>query len=80
MPSLCVSLPMVLTVLSLSLSHTHTHQMPLVQSVFESNVVQLSELIAQREDVNAMVSHHLYTLCIVHTYICSHTSYCTTVC
>ena len=30
-------------------------QMPLVQAVFESNVVQLTELIGQREDVNAVV-------------------------
>ena len=30
-------------------------QMPLVQAIFESNVVQLTELIGQREDANAMV-------------------------
>ena len=30
--------------------------MPLVQACFEGNVVQLTELIGQREDVNAVVS------------------------
>lgn len=31
-------------------------QLPLVQACFEGNVVQLTELIGQREDVNAIVS------------------------
>ncbi len=31
-------------------------QLPLVQSCFEGNVVQLTELIGQREDVNQVVS------------------------
>ena len=33
----------------------HCPQMPLVQACFEGNVVQLQELIGQREDVNAQV-------------------------
>jgi ankyrin repeat protein len=38
-------------------SHSRLSDMPLVQAVFESNVVQLSELIAQRtEDVNTVDS------------------------
>ena len=37
--------------------------MPLVQACFEGNVVQLTELIGQREDVNALVriSWNLYS-------------------
>lgn len=36
--------------------------MPLVQAVFEGNAVQLSELIGQREDVNAIVrTEHVNT-------------------
>ena len=37
-------------------------QLPLVQACFEGNVVQLTELIGQREDVNAVVSHYRVTL------------------
>lgn len=43
-------------------------QMPLVQACFEGNVVLLSELCGQREDVNAVVG-------IVHVYL-SYTLFC----
>ena len=38
--------------------HTPTariYDMPIVQAIFEGNVIQLSELLSQKEEVNAQV-------------------------
>lgn len=34
---------------------TRIYDMPIVQAIFEGNVIQLSELLNQREEVNAQV-------------------------
>ena len=49
------SLPPSFSLFSFYLHPPHL-QLPLVQACFEGNVVQLTELIGQREDVNAIVS------------------------
>ena len=52
----------------LSLGAPKIYDMPIVQAIFEGNVIQLSELITQREEVNAPV-HILYIIIHTHTYM-----------
>ena len=47
-----------------SVLSTSALQMPLVQACFEGNVVTLTELIGQREDVNAVVCSLFYKLAV----------------
>ena len=44
----------------LSLGAPKIYDMPIVQAIFEGNVIQLTELITQREEVNAIVSKMQY--------------------
>lgn len=39
----------------LSLGAPKIYDMPIVQAIFEGNVIQLTELITQKEEVNAQV-------------------------
>ncbi len=49
----------------LSLGGPKIYDMPIVQAIFEGNVIQLSELITQREEVNAIVS-----ICTIIILVC----------
>ena len=53
----------------MSLGSPKIYDLPIIQAIFEGNVIQLTELITQREEVNAVVRCYIY---IVHTCNGSH--------